>query len=125
MFRIMSFAFLALELMSHAAHAQAILVLEGTDRSSGQACQLVHESTDPDGRYVVSTSYSHDGDAPDLLRILPSGGVWEGQSSDGHSTIRVSVSPGSVDLSGARAFVLRWLHHDHYHQVVCRDLRRL
>jgi hypothetical protein len=113
------------------ASAWSAPVLTGRDRISGQPCSLNILNISEDGsgtpterfRAQVQTTYSHEGATPPVFEIrFAEPGVLVGTDPSGESNLRVTLPAGSLDLREARAFRLRWLHGDHFHDSVCLQL---
>lgn len=107
------------------------LTLRGRDRTSNQACELrvlrVFEegAGDPSERFraEVQTSYSHENELPPTFVLsLAEPGVLLGTDPVDGDSLRVTLPLGAPDLRSARAYRLRWLHGDHFHDSVCLSL---
>lgn len=106
--------------------------LIGIDAQSGQECALFVMSasepgTSPDQwTATVLTSYSHDGDAADLITVRAVAnrpGTASGIGPNGKDQIAIFMSSPDLNLRNATSFNLRWYHVNHFHTERCNNLR--
>lgn len=123
--------FLMLSVLCISNTVFAATTLRGVDRISRQPCTLNVLNVYEEGagtpeerlRAEVQTSYAHDGEAPPTFVLkFTEPGVLTGSDAAGENTLRVTMPAGSTDLRTARAYRLRWLHGDHFHDSVCLQL---
>lgn len=147
---ILSFSFfvgVASLLLSASAFAHGpLFVLEGVNASGGTPCNLQvfetyfenNEQADPSKyRAVVAVQLdSSHGSAHAtpldehglLLTVQPSASsvrLLEGKDPKTGNVLKVSLPEGVRFVDGAVALSYNWLHGDHYHRDVCKNLRKV
>lgn len=129
--------FISLSAHAHEDHDHpddALLVLEGRDAVGKFECGLFvmdmgfagPEETPEQFFANVRTSYSHGDDAPEdiVLKVVPGRpGVLAGLGPNGKDQLAVFLPAGSLDLTQATAFNLKWWHETHFHTNRCAQLQ--
>lgn len=115
------------------AHEQvpnaALWTLKGQDASNQEECFLfVTEVAPANSEFyaMVLTSYSHDHEAPQALRVQATPNrpkTLSGTAENGSDQIAIFLGSPELDLRHATAFNLKWLHGNHFHTNRCVNLQ--
>lgn len=111
-----------------------LFTLVGQDSKSKEACTLSvltagfsgPEETPNQWYALVISSYSHDGDKADAIKVQMDSrkpGILSGLGSNGKDQIVIHLPPDSIDIRLATSFNIKWLHGHHFHTHRCQNLK--
>lgn len=107
----------------------SLLTLEGRDSRSQRVCKLEVvglENLNGQQTALVTTSYTHSGEAPEAIRVGTSpdrADVLAGLGQNGRDQIAIFLSEAGFDLTKATSFNFRWWHRNHFDNFRCQNLK--